>query len=140
MTDSKVTTLDDNNDAQDVQTAATPAPAAPAPARRAASRTTQKATDAAAVDAATETEAQPGAAAVGGSGRCLVTVHADKSETGRQPVFIGVNGFSYLLPRGTPCDVPTEVASALGDCMETIYDEGGAGREVQRYSFSVKHI
>lgn len=130
--DTKVTTLDDGNDNETVETVTT------------TSKTKGKAVTktAAAAPAAADAEAAALAAdgEIGHIGRCLVTVHADKGEGGNQAVFVSVNGQAFQIPRGKPVDVPLEVAQALENAVETIYDGGGAGREAPRYAVTIKHL
>lgn len=131
MSDTKITTLDDETTA----TAAEQAPQATKPAR--ASKKAEAAD--AKSDAAAENEAPVAVDAEGLSGRkCVVTIHADKGDGGNLPVFLGINGRGYQLPRGVPCTVPVELVGVLENAVETVYDGGGAGREVPRYAFSVK--
>lgn len=129
--DTKVTTLDDG-DNEAVQTTTKVATTTTTKAAKAKAARTEG--DAAAVNS------EPGAAEVGHNGRCIVTIHADKGDGGNQPVFVGVNGQPFLIPRGVPCEVPVEVAAALDDAQETVYDGGGAGRQVPRFAYSIKHL
>lgn len=47
------------------------------------------------------------------SGRmALLTVHPTSEFDGKEALFVGLNGYSYLIPRGKPCKVPIEVAYA----------------------------
>jgi len=70
--------------------------------------------------------------------KCILTIHADKGDGGNLPVFLGLNGRGWQIPRGVPCTVPVELLNVLETCVETVYDNGGPGREVPRFAYSVK--
>lgn len=127
MSDTQITTLDDDASAADVQATTKPA------------RGARKADAAPAAAEGKEDGAAPVLDAEGLSGRkCVVTIHADKGDGGNLPVFLGINGRGYQLPRGTPCTVPVELVGVLENCIETVYDGGGTGRQVPRYAYTVK--
>lgn len=126
--DTKVTTLDDENTAEAAKPVAT------------TTKSKAKAAAAAPAPADAESAALAADGEIGHIGRCLVTVHADKGEGGNQAVFVSVNGQAFQIPRGKPVDVPLEVAQALENAVETIYDGGGAGREAPRYAVTIKHL
>lgn len=105
--------------------------------------------DAPATKAKTESEATPAAKALaaGVSGslsgeKKIVTIHPHQGEGGSDDVFIGLNGYSYVIKRGKPVEVPAEVVQILENATQTIYDSkdggGSQGREVPRFAFSVK--
>lgn len=133
--DTKVTTLDDGNDNEAVDTTTTAATTT-----KGKGKTVAKTASAAPAPADAEVAALVADGEIGHIGRCLVTVHADKGEGGNQAVFVSVNGQAFQIPRGKPVDVPLEVAQALENAVETIYDGGGAGREAPRYAVTIKHL
>lgn len=125
--DTQITSLDD-----DLAIVTESKPEAPAKATRA--------TKAAAAE--TKDEAQPEELVLDSEGlsgkKCILTIHADKGDGGNLPVFLGLNGRGWQIPRGVPCTVPVELLNVLETCVETVYDNGGPGREVPRFAYSVK--
>lgn len=74
--------------------------------------------------------------------RRTITIHPTPDPTGNDPVFVGVNGIGFLIPRNKPCSVPEEVVENLQISVQTMFmpDAVGKeviGREVQRFPFSV---
>ena len=52
----------------------------------------------------------------------MLTVANTKEDTQKGPLFVGLNGNGYQIPRGVPCRVPVEVVKILNDAIETVYD------------------
>lgn len=79
-------------------------------------------------------------AALSGKKR-TVTVHATDGDGGNDAVKLGINGYTYQIPRGIPCEVPDEVIQVLENAKTTImsFGQGGAvvERTVPRFAFSV---
>ena len=105
--------------------------------------------DAPAAKAKLETEATPAAKALAAGqanslsgSKKIVTIHPHQGEGGSDDVFIGLNGYSYVIKRGKPVEVPVEAIHILENATQTIYDSkdggGSSGREVPRFAFSVK--
>lgn len=108
MSDTQVTTLDDEVTEKPVETKA---------------KTSKKAS-AAAVEAG-----------IVGKQR-TITIHAGEGSAGREDVQVFVNGFGWSIKRGKPVDVPEEVVEVLRNAVTTQYD-GGEAVEVPRFAFSV---
>lgn len=94
--------------------------------------------------AATVTQASPTEAAPnnGLSGkRTLLTIHPSDGDSGNDAVFFGLNGTAYLVPRGTPQEVPVELVDQLRNMVTTTLHAMPGGeiveRTVSRYAFSV---
>lgn len=115
MSDSTVTTLEDNNDATKASASA-PAPAA-APA------------------GGKKTKAEAKAAGISDTLK-TITIHNGEGAAGREDVFVGVNGYSYNIKRGKPVQVPVEVLEVLNNAVTTVY-ENGASIDQPRYAVSV---
>jgi hypothetical protein len=75
--------------------------------------------------------------------RVELTIHPGEGENGRDPVFIGLNGTGYQIPRGIPVNVPAELVGILNDAKPLIYEAAGAAvraREVQRFSYNSRAV
>ena len=97
-TDSKVTTLDDEN---------TPAPVVAKAAK------------------GSKTAAAQADAPADGEEMFMVTVHATDGDVGGNAVEITPNGRLYQLPRGVPCRVPAIVVEGLRNAVVTSYKVSG---------------
>ena len=98
--------------------------------------------DAPAAPAPVAERVDAGVNVVGLSGqRKTVTIHTTPEDGGSDPVFVGVNGHGYQIPRGKPCDIPVEVLEILNTAHQTLYaaQPGGgvSSRTVQRFPFTV---
>ena len=109
MSDTQVTTLDDEG-------------AAEAPAK------------AAKVTKAKQTAAAAEAGLTGG--RKTITIHQGEGAAGREDVDVFVNGYGFKIKRGKPVDVPVEVVEVLKNAVTTAYENGEA-IEVPRFAYSV---
>lgn len=115
-TDSKVTTLDDEQ---------APAPVA-APV--------VKAKKAAPAPVVAEADANPAAEAM-----YMVTVHATDGDAGNNAVDLCVNGYLYQLPRGVPCKVPESVLEGLRNAVTTKIKQVGSDiveQNIPRFPYS----
>lgn len=52
----------------------------------------------------------------------LVKILIPKTEKEVRPVFVGVQGTGYTIPRGIEIEVPWKVVHALGNAVESKYD------------------
>lgn len=68
--------------------------------------------------------------------RKTITIHAGEGTAGREDVPVFVNGFGFNIKRGKPVDVPIEVVEVLRNAVTTQYENGEA-IEVPRFAFSV---
>lgn len=60
------------------------------------------------------------------SGRkMLLNISPGIGKEGREAVPVGLNGRMYLIPRGTPCEVPEEVVEVLNNAVETRFVHEG---------------
>lgn len=69
----------------------------------------------------------------------MVTVHATGDDGGENAVDVCVNGYLYQLPRGVPCKVPHAVLHGLENAIVTTYKVNGneiIERSVPRFPFS----
>jgi hypothetical protein len=74
--------------------------------------------------------------------RVELTIMQDSGENGREPVFVGLNGTGYQIPRGIPVNVPVEVLEVLNNATMTVYESSAGmtvpkGREVKRFAYNV---
>ena len=72
--------------------------------------------------------------------RVKLTIHTGSDDAGNEDVFLSLNGYGYQIKRGTPVDVPSEVAELLTNAVETRYRRDGKNvteTQVPRYAFSV---
>lgn len=77
------------------------------------------------------------AAEAGLSGkRKTIVIHQGEGAAGREDVPVGVNGVMYLIKRGKPVEVPTEVVGVLETAVTTVYENGEA-IDTPRFAFSV---
>lgn len=114
-TESKISSIDD-----------TPVEAVSAPARQAAKRQPK-------IDGVD----------IGLSGKKkTITIHVSDAENGQEPVFVGLNGYGYQIPRGTPVEVPAELVSILENAKTSTFHPNRATGELEervhnRFAFSV---
>ena len=114
MSDTQVTTLDDDT---------TTAPAATSAEK---SGKAGKAKAAAAI-----------AAEAGLTGkRKTIVIHQGEGAAGRDDVTVGVNGVTFNIKRGKPIDAPAEVVHVLENAVTTVYENGEA-IDTPRFAFSV---
>jgi hypothetical protein len=71
-----------------------------------------------------------------------ITIHTSESEGGHDAVPIGINGYMYQVPRGTPVEVPEELVHILENAkVTTFHPAKGPGefveRTANRFAFSV---
>lgn len=66
----------------------------------------------------------------------MLTIHPTSNPGGRKAMFVGLNGYAYQIPRGTPWKVPAEVADVVANAITTTY-EGGAVVENPREPFTI---
>ena len=64
--------------------------------------------------------------------RASITIHQSEGIGGEDAVVVGLNGFMYQIPRGTPQDVPLEVLMILENAITSIVSTDKAGAEVRR--------
>jgi hypothetical protein len=75
--------------------------------------------------------------------RAELTIHQGSGEDGREPVFIGLNGTGYQVPRDTPVNVPVELLHILNNAVQTVYEANGNGaraRDVKRFAFTSRLV
>lgn len=77
--------------------------------------------------------------------RLEVTIQASEGDIGKQPVFLAINGYGVLVPRGIPVHLPVELVEILDNATQVVYEHDKATdkmleREVKRYSYSVRAI
>lgn len=75
--------------------------------------------------------------------RVELTIHQDSGENGREPVFVGLNGTGYQIPRGIAVNVPVEVLEVLDNATMTVYESTAGvtvpkGRAVKRFAYNVR--
>lgn len=73
--------------------------------------------------------------------RVELTIHPGEGENGRDPVYVGLNGTGYQIPRGIPVSVPVELVEILENAKPIVYESmAGAtrAREVNRFSFNTR--
>lgn len=74
----------------------------------------------------------------------LLTIAASELEGGHDAVFLSLNGYSYQIPRDTPCEVPSEVVDIIKNARVTSYTTalggGVVARHNNRYAFSVEAV
>lgn len=71
-----------------------------------------------------------------------ITIHTSESEGGHEAVPIGLNGYMYQVPRGTPVEVPEELVGILENAKVTTFHPGAKAAEFvertsNRFAFSV---
>jgi len=55
----------------------------------------------------------------------MVTIMIPKAKGETQPVFVGVNGRGFTIPRGVKVPVPRSVLGVLENAIESNFDENG---------------
>ena len=61
-----------------------------------------------------------------------------KSKKNKQPLYVGVNGKGYTIPRGVKVKIPRSVLGVLENAVETVFDpETMESREVPAHPFQV---
>lgn len=70
------------------------------------------------------------------SARKTITIHAGQEAAGREDVPIFVNGFGFNIKRGKPVEVPIEVVEVLRNAVTTQYEDGKPV-DMPRFAFSV---
>lgn len=112
--DTQVTSLDD--DAGDVAVAAAPAKNAKAPAKA----------------AATPDDVNR---------MVTLTIHQGQGDGGNDAVFLSVNEYARLIPRGVPVEVPATVVAVLDLATQEVFTTEGkntVSRQVPRYAYTVR--
>lgn len=73
--------------------------------------------------------------------RVKITIFEQSGDSGREDVFVGVNGVGYQIKRGEPVLIPIEVLHALDNCVETTYESMPNGetreRQLKRFNYTV---
>jgi hypothetical protein len=75
--------------------------------------------------------------------RIELTINQTDGENGREPVFVGLDGIGYQIPRGVPVNVPVELLEILDNAVQTVYESTGTvarPREVKRYSYNTRAV
>lgn len=71
----------------------------------------------------------------------FIKININESDTDKQPVFVGLNGRSYVIKRGEDVVVPRAVAEILETACTKKYDaKTMEHRMVPRFPFSVKDM
>jgi hypothetical protein len=73
--------------------------------------------------------------------RVVLTIHPGEGENGRDPVFLGLNGTHYQVPRGVAVNVPAELIEILDNAKPLVYENSGGTahvREVQRFGYNAR--
>jgi hypothetical protein len=73
--------------------------------------------------------------------RVELTIHQGEGDSGRDPVFIGLNGTGYQVPRDTPVEVPVELLQILENAVQIVYEANGntsRARQVKRFSYNAR--
>lgn len=70
-----------------------------------------------------------------------ITIHVSGEDGGNEAVFVGLNGYAYQIPRGTPCAIPVEVAKIIEDAVITTIKPGPDGSVIEtsvpRFAYSM---
>lgn len=92
--------------------------------------------------------AKPRAAARAAAGAPLdpnrivsLTIHQGQGDGGNDAVFVSVNEYARLVPRGIPVDVPASVISVLDLAVQEVFITEGkntTSRQVPRYAYTVR--
>lgn len=61
-----------------------------------------------------------------------ITIHISDAEGGQDAVFIGLNGYSYQVPRGVPVEVPEELAKILENAKTSTFHPNKEGELIER--------
>jgi hypothetical protein len=77
--------------------------------------------------------------------RQILTIFADNGvEGGHDAVCVGLNGYTYQIPRGVACTVPAEVVAIIETAKTTSHHakEGGGTftRETHRYAYRAEKL
>lgn len=75
--------------------------------------------------------------------RVELTINQGEGDQGREPVFIGLNGTGYQVPRDTPVEVPVELLHILENAVQTVYEANGnttRARQVKRFSYNARPV
>lgn len=70
-----------------------------------------------------------------------LTIHQGQGDGGNDAVFVSVNEYARLIPRGVPVDVPATVVGVLDQAVQTTYHTEGKNvieRQVPRYAYTVR--
>jgi len=68
--------------------------------------------------------------------RYRISIATDSQD--KQPVRVGVNGYSYTIRRGEIVEVPASVVEALSHAVQYVYDPANMSRqEVLSYPFQI---
>lgn len=70
-----------------------------------------------------------------------LTIHQGQGDGGNDAVFVSVNEYARLIPRGMPVEVPVSVVSVLDMAVQTTYHTEGKNvieRKVPRYAYTVR--
>jgi hypothetical protein len=95
--------------------------------------------------AGTSTQVKSNGHDVALSGRkASLTLHASDGEGGDRAQEVGLNGFMYQIPRGTPVDVPIEVLwileNAVSQKVTTEKDGSVSSRDIPRFAYTVHSV
>ncbi len=72
-----------------------------------------------------------------------VTIHAGQGKDGQEAVFLGLNGYAYQVPRGTPVEIPMELLGVLETAVAenvTTEDAKVLTSNSPRYAYSVHAV
>ena len=72
--------------------------------------------------------------------KVTVTFFEQDGDLGKLPVPIGLNGYTYQVPRGVPCSIPVEALEVIKNSVEDVYEANGSNvtrRARPRFSFQV---
>ena len=77
-----------------------------------------------------------------GANYVTIRIEKEKGKGGDAPVFVGLNGKGYTIPRGRPIKVPAPLCEVLDHALQTLYeydDDTGEmiGTEVLSYPYQV---
>lgn len=100
------------------------------------------------VAVAAPTAVKPRAAAKAAPGAPLnphrmvtLVVHQGTGDGGNDAVYVGVNEYGRLIPRGVPVEVPATVIGSLDLAVQEVYITEGkttTARQVPRYAYTVR--
>jgi hypothetical protein len=63
---------------------------------------------------------EKGTGAVRKGGRCIINIAKQEKPGGSDPVFVGVQGVGYTIPRGINIEVPNAVEHVLGNAITDV--------------------
>ena len=75
--------------------------------------------------------------------KALLTIHPTETEGGSDAVVVGLNGYTYQIPRGQPWEVPVELVKILENAVVTSYHQTPNGlveKHNRRFPFSVESV